>query len=169
MLGKSLFQVSNSWVGQKDRQFLIAFSLTCPVFHLPQLFESLEQASLVNEKASLLVYLKDAAQYRHQIEFKLCFVVQIKILPFSTLSGWHISISTVLVYFSQKQALNNSIWGSKGLGKCKKWNIAWESCMFPTFSTFCSFEFKHVGKIVSWYLFIHLVSNMYGEDCCEVY
>ena len=61
MLGKSLFQVLNSWVGKKDRQFLIAFSLTCPVFHLPQLFESLEQATLVNEKASSLVYLKDDA------------------------------------------------------------------------------------------------------------
>ena len=30
--------------------------------------------------------------------------------------------------------------------------------IFPTFSTFCSFKFKHVDKIVSWYLFIHLVS-----------
>ena len=32
--------------------------------------------------------------------------------------------------------------------------------MFPTFSTFCSFEFKHVDKTVSWYLFIHVVSDM---------
>ena len=33
--------------------------------------------------------------------------------------------------------------------------------VFPTFSTFCSFESKHVDKTVSWYLLIiHLVSDM---------